>query len=119
MKAATLPIGLTCLLAAAIGAFGQASIQDSAVNEAVMRQANRIALRQRLVDAAAAQERHDLPAAAKLYDDAWSLVQNIGSNVEPEAAQTRAGLSAVRLELAHQAQHRGDYREADIQIRDV
>jgi general secretion pathway protein D len=119
MKSASLPIGLTLLLAAAGSAFAQASVQDSAVNEAVMRQANRIALRQRLAQAALAQERQDLPAAAKLYDSAWDLVVSVGSNVDAEAAQTRAGLATVRLELARAAQHRGDYRDAATQINDV
>src|ERR1051326_3049236 len=119
MKSASLPIGLTLLLAAAGSAFAQAAVQDSAVNEAVMRQANRIALRQKLILAADAQQRHDLPAAAKLYDDCWTLVGSIGSNVEAEAAQTRVGLAAVRLELARAAQHRSDYRDAAVQINDV
>src|SRR5262245_8673639 len=119
MKSATLPIGLTLLLAAASVSYAQAPSQDAAVNEAVMRQANRIALRQKLAQAAAAQERHELAAAAKLYDECWTLVLNIGSNVDTEAAQTRAGLAAVRLELAREAQHVSDYRQAGIQIADV
>src|SRR5579872_1847067 len=120
MKAVTLPLGLTLLMASLNLSFGQVPPQESAVNEAVMRQANRIALRQRLADARAAEDRHDLQTAAKLYDDAWTLVLNIGiNNVEAEAATARAGLAAVRLELARAAQHRADYREADTQVKDV
>ncbi|HWW00689.1 MAG TPA: hypothetical protein VNZ64_13410 [Candidatus Acidoferrum sp.] len=120
MKAATLPLGLTLLLATATVSQAQAPAQETAVNEAVMRQANRIALRQKLADAFAAQQRRDLGNAAKLYDDAWALVQNIGvGNVEAEAAQTRVGLATVRLELARAAQHRSDYRDANIQVIDV
>lgn len=120
MMKATLPLGLTLLLGTAAISHAQAPAQETAVNEAVMRQANRIALRQKLADAMAAQQRRDLPTAAKLYDDAWMLVQNIGmSNAEPEAAQARAGLASVRLELARAAEHRGDYRDATIQINDV
>src|SRR6516164_9053768 len=119
MKAVTLPLGLTLLLATTTISLAQAP-QDSAVNEAVMRQANRIVLRQRLADARSAEDRHDLPTAAKLYDDAWTLVLNIGiNNVEAEAATARAGLANVRLELARAAQHRGDYREANTQVNDV
>jgi tetratricopeptide (TPR) repeat protein len=120
MKAVTLPLGLTLLLATATISFAQAPGQESAVNEAVMRQANRITLRQRLADARAAEDRHDLHNAAKLYDDAWDLVLHIGiNNVESEAATARAGLAAVRLELAREAQRRSDYREADTQVKDV
>ena len=120
MKAVTLPLGLTLLLATVTLSYGQVPAQDSAVNEAVMRQANRITLRQRLADARSAQDRQDLPTAAKLYDDAWTLVLNIGvNNVEPEAATARAGLATVRLELARADQRRSDYREAATQINDV
>jgi len=120
MKPVTLPLGLTILLATSTITLAQAPVQDSAVNEAVMRQANRITLRKRLADARAAEDRHDLQTAAKLYDDAWTLVLNIGiNNVEAEAATARAGLAAVRLELARAAQHRADYREADTQVKDV
>src|ERR1041384_1341398 len=119
MKAAILPLGLTVLLATAPLAYGQVSPQENAVNEAVMRQAARITLRQKLEDARAATARHDLAIAAKLYDDAWELVQKVGANVDPEAAQTRAGLTAVRLELARQAQHRSNYLDASTQIADA
>ncbi len=100
MKAATLPLALTLLLTAALTALAQTPPQETAVNEAVYRQANHIALRQKLVDARAAQDRHALTTAAKLYDDAWDLVQKIGSGVDAEREQTAAGLAAVRLELA-------------------
>src|SRR5512138_230451 len=119
MKAALLPLGLTLFLATAAVSFGQAPPQETAINEAVMRQAARISLRQKLVQASEAQARGDLPAAAKLYDDCWDLVQKVGANVDAEAAQTRAGLASVRLELARLAQRRGDYRDAGIQINDV
>ena len=121
MKAATLPIGLSLFLATATVSLAQApGPQETAVNEAVVRQASRIALRQKLADALNAQSRHDLPTAAKLYDDAWVLVQKIGySNVEPEADQTRAGLAAVRLELAREAQRHADFKGAALHIDDV
>jgi type II secretory pathway component GspD/PulD (secretin)/tetratricopeptide (TPR) repeat protein len=99
--------------------YAQAPAQETAVNEAVIRQADRIALRQKLADARSAQERGELGKAAKLYDDSWDLVQRVGANVEAEAATTRAGLASVRLEMARAAQHRSDYRDAAIQINDV
>ena len=120
MMKATLPLGLSLLLATAGVSFAQAPAQETAVNEAVIRQANRIALRQKLADALNAQSRHDLPNAAKLYDDAWELVQKIGYvNVEPEADQTRAGLAAVRLELAREAQRTANFKDAAVHINDV
>jgi general secretion pathway protein D len=120
MKAVTLPLGLTLLLATATVSYCQVPAQESAVNEAVMRQANRITLRQRLADARSAEDRHDLATAAKLYDDAWTLVLTIGiNNAEAEAETARAGLAAVRIELAKSAERRGDAREADTQIKDV
>ena len=119
MKAATLSLALTLLLAAAPAADAQTPPQEAAVNEAVYRQANRITLRQKLADARAAQDRRALSSAAKLYDDAWELVQKIGSGVEAERDQTIAGLAAVRLELARAAQRPGDYKEARTQVDDV
>jgi type II secretory pathway component GspD/PulD (secretin)/tetratricopeptide (TPR) repeat protein len=119
IKAATIPLGIILFLATAPVSWSQAPATDTAVNEAIYRQANRITLRQKLTDARIAQERGDLPAAAKLYDDAWELVQKIGSGVEDEALQTRLGLGMVRLELARRAQSRGDLREAKTQVADV
>jgi hypothetical protein len=65
------------------------------VNEAVYRQANRVTLRQKLDAARDAQERGDMANASKLYDDAWELIVKIGSGVEAETAQTRAGLGVT------------------------
>jgi len=120
MKAASLPLALSLFLATAAVSYAQAPATETAVNEAVIRQANRIALRQKLGDALGAQTRHDLPTAAKLYDDSWELVQKIGYvNVEPEADQARAGLAAVRLELAREAQRASNYKAAALHINDV
>jgi len=119
MKAVTLPLALTLLLATLPAAYSQPSDQDIVTREAVYRQANVIYLRNTLVKARDAQERGDLVVAAKLYDDAWDYVQRIGSGVEAEAQQTKAGLGAVRLQLARSAQRRGNLREAKVQIDDA
>jgi type II secretory pathway component GspD/PulD (secretin)/tetratricopeptide (TPR) repeat protein len=119
MKAATLPLGLTLLLATLPAAYAQSADQDLAVREAVYRQANVLYLRNALVKARDAQERGDLAVAAKLYDDAWDLAQKIGSGVDQESQQTKAGLGAVRLQLARSAQRRGNLREAKVQIDDA
>ena len=92
---------------------------DIAVNEAVLRQANTIVLRQKLMEAKNAAAHGDLPAAAKFYEDAYSLVQQIGSGIDEETAQTVSGLVSMRLELARQAQRQGDLREAGTQVSRV
>ena len=119
IKAATLSLALILLLTAAAAVSAQTPPEEAAVNEAVYRQANRITLRQKLAEARAAQDRRALASAAKLYDDAWELVQKIGSGVDAERDQTIAGLAAVRLELARAAQGHGDYKEARTQVDDV
>ena len=107
------------MIAAPLVSRAQVPAQDTAVSEAVYRQANRIKLRQKLTDALVAQQRRDLPTAAKLYDDAWVLVQGIGAGVEAEATQTKEGLSTVRMELARAAQNAGNPREAKLQVDDI
>jgi type II secretory pathway component GspD/PulD (secretin)/tetratricopeptide (TPR) repeat protein len=104
MKAATLPLALVILFATPPLFSAESPSQEMAVNEAVYRQANHIALRQKLADAWAAQDRRALPTAAKLYDEAWDLVQKIAS---------------VRLELARTAQSHGNYKEAETQVKDI
>ena len=85
-----------------------------------MRQANQIALRQRLAEARAAQDRPSLAIAAKLYDAAWTSSQDWHRAMSSaEAAPPVAGLAAVRLDLAREAQRHSDYREASTQINDV
>lgn len=120
-KAAILPLGLTFLIATVPAAWAQtqATPEETAINEAIYRQANRVTLLQRLAEARAAQERRALAPAAKLYDEAWELVQRIGSGVEAEREQTIAGLAAVRLELARAAQSHGQLEEAETQVNDI
>lgn len=89
---------------------------ETAVNEAVRRQADTIVLRQRLMDARQAMAEGKPAVAAKLYEDAYSLVRRIGTGVDAEAAETVAGLVSVRVDLAKNAQRRQDYKEADVQL---
>lgn len=118
IRAAILPLGLSLLMTAAPAALlAQESPQDDAVKQAVMNQANRLTLRQKLADAKSAQERRDLAKAATLYGDAWGLAQQIGfSNIGPEVQQVRQGIVAVRTELAKQAQRQGNYAKASEHI---
>ena len=80
-KAAPLSLGLILLLAATAPMSAQTSPEDMAVNQAVLRQANTIILRQKLLDAKNTAGRGDLPGAAKLYEDAYALVEQIGSGI--------------------------------------
>lgn len=119
IKAATTPLCLLLLLATAPALPAQSPPAEAAVQEALRRQADHIALRQKLIDARGAEQRRDLATAAKLYNEAWTLIERIGAGVDPEIQQTRAGLAAVRMELARAAQRRGDLIEADRQVADV
>jgi len=66
-----------------------------------------------------AAARGDLAGAAKLYQEAYDLVQQIGSGIDVETAQTIAGLASTRLTLARQAQSQGNFREADTEVIQV
>src|SRR5438034_1153791 len=107
INAATLRLSLVLFLILP-AARGQVLDQQSAVEEAIRRQADRLTLRETLAQARASQARHDLPGAARLYDACWDLIQKIGPvGIDNEIAETRAGLVAVRMELARANQHRG------------
>ena len=69
-------------------------------------------MRQKLLDAKNVELRGDMPAAAKLYEEAYTLVEQIGpSSITNEAALTVSGLVSTRLAIAHDAQRDGDLRE--------
>ncbi len=118
-KAAILLIGLAALLALPAAAPAQDNSTAIAVNEAVLRQANTIVLRQKLVAARRASQAGETVAAAKLYQESCELVQQIGSGIDSEANQAITGLASTRLELARAAQSRGDLREAATQAQQV
>src|SRR5262249_51584863 len=63
--------------------------------------------------------RKDLRVAAKLYDDAWALADRVGPLAQPEREMAVNGLISVRMPLAVEAQKRGDYNEANLQVSDV
>ena len=118
-KAAILTLGFILFLAAAGPLNAQTSDTDLAVNEGVIRQANTILLRQKLAAASAANARGDLPGAAKDYEDAYKLVNDIGSGIDAETAQTISGLVSTRLQLARQAQANGDLLGAQTEVNRV
>ena len=118
--AASLSLGFILLAVSTATSPAQTnSPEDMAVTEAVLRQANTIVLRQELGDAKSAAARGDLAGAAKLYQEAYTLVQQIGSGIDVEAAQTVSGLASTRLTLAHQAQSQGKFLEADTEVIQV
>jgi hypothetical protein len=118
-KAAILTLGFIFFLAATGPLNAQTSDTDLAVNEGVVRQANTILLRQKLAAASAANARGDLPGAAKDYEDAYKLVNDIGSGIDAETAQTVSGLVSTRLQLARQAQANGDLLGAQTEVNRV
>ena len=119
-KAASLSLGFILLAVSAATSPAQTnSPEDMAVTEAVLRQANTIVLRQKLVDAKSDAARGDLAGTAKLYQEAYGLVQQIGSGIDVETAQTISGLVSTRLALARQAQSQGKFLEADTEVIQV
>jgi tetratricopeptide (TPR) repeat protein len=115
-KAAFISLGLAALVVFPAAVFAQDTPAAAAVNEAVMRQANTIVLRQKLSDARAVEQRGDLANAAKLYQESVALAEEIGSGIDAETQQAVAGLVATRLTLAREAQSGGDLREANAQV---
>jgi tetratricopeptide (TPR) repeat protein len=118
-KAAVLFFGLTTLIAVPTLALAQENSTAVAVNEAVLRQANTIVLRQKLADARTLEQRGDIVGAAKLYQESCDLVARIGSGVDAESAQAKTGLANTRLALARADQSRKDYRDAATQVQQV
>lgn len=108
-------VSLLLLLAASQPAFSQSPSQ-LAEEESVRRQEKQILLGKTIEAAKAASAAKDFAGSAKLYEDAWTLSDQLGAAAEAERAQVRTGLGGARLELAKAAAKRGDYREAQTQI---
>ncbi len=119
IKAVLLTLGLAAVLALPATVAAQDNASTPAVTEAVLRQAAQITLRGKLADARATAQRGDIVTAAKLYQEAIALTEQIGSGIDDEKKQAFAGLAATRLTLARDAQSRGDLREAQIQVTQV
>ena len=118
-KAVLLFFGLAALVALPVSAPAQDNSTTIAVNEAVLRQANTIVLRQKLVEARRANLTGETVAAAKLYQESCELAQQIGSGIDAETAQAINGLTSTRLALAQEAQSHGDLREAATQVQQI
>src|SRR5438552_3923852 len=78
-------------------------------------------LRKTLAEGKAAQDKIDLLAASKLYEEAYRLVQIVGAGagIDQETQETIFGLATVRLVLAKQAQRRARFEEADLHVKRV
>ena len=111
-KAAYLSIGLIVLSGTVVIGRAQSTATDTAIKQAVQREADRVTLRQKIAEAQAAEARKDIPAAAKLYEEAYKLVLGIGNNIDAEKSATISGYASIQLELARAAQKNGDYHEA-------
>src|SRR5215469_13607466 len=120
-KAVLFPISFLILMAATVvPAQTSSTYGGAAVNEAVLREANTIVLRQKLAAANLKVQQKDLVAAANLYEEAYGLVQSIGPiSIPNETTETISGLVSVRMELAREAERQGDLHEADVEVSRV
>ena len=118
-KAALLFLGLAALMALPAIASAEDNSTAIAVNEAVLRQANTIVLRQKLDDARRIAQAGEIATAAKKYQEACELAEQIGSGIDAESAQAVNGLATCRLALARDAQAHGDLREAGTQVQQI
>ena len=115
-----LSLGFVLLIASSAASFAQDSATDLAIKTAVQRQYNTKLLQQKLAVAQETQRRGELPAAAKLYEESLTLVQDIGpGNLGAETEAVIRGMTDVRLALAKDAQRRKDLNEADTQVSRV
>ena len=106
---------LCCVLVTGhVTAWAQVTPAQDAVTESLRREAAKIELRQKLVDAQAAQKRGDINAAARLYSESLLLTKRIGTGVESEYQQVLTGLVQTQLTLAEHAQRRGEFDQADL-----
>src|SRR5262245_50236376 len=119
MKKAALTTLCAIFIVSAGSAQNPAAPTQVAEDEAVRRQADTVRLRKKLQDAQTEYKRGDLTVAAKLYEDSYALVQQIGSGIDQEARQAIDGLINTRMELAKEAQRQGDLSQADAQVRRV
>src|SRR4051794_5158174 len=80
---------------------------DLATEEGARRQAWKIELDRKLADAQAAERKGAFFEAAQLYTDGVDLIKRIGPGGVPESQQKQVleGFTAMRLQLADQAQH--------------
>ena len=111
-----LSVLLVC--ASAQGVMSQTPGQ-STDEENIRREEKKIILRDSLNSANLQLKQGDLGAAAKTYEQAWALVEYLGTSVEAERAETIKGFTSVYMNLAQASLKAGDYKEADIRLKRV
>src|SRR5258705_4503478 len=118
MKALIAPLCCVLVTAVNFNSVAQApNVAEEAVRESLRRQSAKIELRQKLADAQAAQKKGDNVLAAKLYTDAADLARLAQTGVEQESRQVVIGMTQTRLILAADAQKRGEFDQADNQVK--
>src|SRR5580765_995177 len=90
-----------------------------ASDQAIRREAWTVELHKKLADAQAAQKKSENFEAARLYTDCAKLIKDIGPGLDAEQKQVVAGVVAVRLQLAEQAQRNSDFEGADLQVKAI
>src|SRR5688572_23505672 len=108
-KAALSSLCLAITLVFSGHAQAQKSDVDLATEEGARRQAHKIELDRKLVDAQAAEKKGAFLESAQLYTDCLELVKKIGTGVDEQHKVALDGFIAMRLQLADQAQHAGNY----------
>lgn len=81
--------------------------------EAARRDEKAIYLRQTLDSAEILLGQQDYPAAAKVYEQAWDLVEQLGAAAASERDRARVGFVEARMALAAAAKKNRDYREVN------
>ncbi len=120
IRSALTKFSFALLLALLPVAVAQQTPAQTAEEESVRREENAILLRKVLKDAREDQKKGDLGSAAKLYEEAWALVQKIGdAGIEKERKETVAGFCAVYYELAKKSVTRAQYGEAKNQVNRI
>jgi hypothetical protein len=105
-----LSVVLVC--ASANGLLSQSPTQV-AEEVAIKRQEKTILLRKSLETAQRLEKEKDLPGAARVYEQAWTLVEELGTSAEAERKQATAGFSSFYLRLANDSIKAGEFKEAD------
>ena len=116
MSKASSLLGALFLCIATHSAFAQSAAAPNAEEEAVRRQEKSIHLRKTLESARNARRIGDLSTSAKLYEEAWNMVESLGSAVDVERSEAMAGFTDVRISLAERAAHDGEYKEVDTHL---
>jgi tetratricopeptide (TPR) repeat protein len=114
-KVALASVCFAVILTCSNPAQAQKSNIELATEEGARRQARKIELDRKLADANAAEKKGAFVEAAQLYTDCLNLVKQIGTGVDAQHQQALAGFIATRVQLAEQAQRRGDLAAADDQ----